>query len=171
MKIPKLILLLDLLLAFGCKQNSGNKAVAIFVDPGGVMKIANRHVQVYLNHKKLVDTSISADDLHPDNAKILKCFDIDSTKVNLLLVRINSKEVKLDLNRYTSQCLNIHATYDDVTVLNKIIKEADDDLISTKHITLDVKRFTDSLIATYPDKKFDTLMYQVDLKNCPCQVK
>jgi hypothetical protein len=139
----------------------------IIIDGGGEMKVSLRHVRVFFNGKKTVDTTINNNDLHPGIGKIISCFKIDTTLKNRLIVDVNSKKVEVDIGNYDSKCINFHVAYDDVTKISEIIKKAQNGAYEVGK-KFDSRKFADSLVSANPNDKLDTIICRVDLMNCTC---
>ncbi|MFI5163340.1 MAG: hypothetical protein ACHQHN_18820 [Sphingobacteriales bacterium] len=159
MKTRYVLILLSLFMS--CNSTNQRRKVSLLMDASSTLDVKSCRLKIMINDKKISDTIIHTDDLHPDLPKLVTQFTIDSTRKNLLTVRVNSKDATIDLNKIHDKNIVIHVFYDDMTKIQNEIRFADSIANSRRRI-LNINKLADSLRKLIPVDKRDTLILNVE---------
>lgn len=158
---------ISLFLFFGCNSFDKTRVVAISADASGAsdsLRSKRNRLDILLDYKIVVDTTIKMGDLNPDFSKLITKFKIDSTSNNILTIRMNSTSQSVDLNKFHLKRIDIHVFYNDMDKLESKIQEAEN-IATTQKKEFDVHKFIDSLRKIYPGEKLDTLILKIEHDN------
>ena len=143
-----------------------NRIVSVSLDPSGAIDVDKNFVTVYLNKNKIADTSVTND--HISNSKSVACLKIDSNQTNYLVIKVNYKQITIDLNKYHGRCVDIFLGYDNLIKIREGFKKMEIDSISKHRNMPDFRKYYNAQKKDNTKGQLDSLTCTVLLNECLC---
>ena len=151
--------------------NTSNKNVvkcALFFNPSQAFYSNELHVKAKLNDSLILDTIVK--NRRIDNSELLKCFNFESSSMQILSIYIGGKLQQIRLNSINHDCLNVFIRIDDHFLLDlkqdNIEKKK---MASENSSNLNSRQILDSLRLHAKNNEYDSISVNVKTDKCLCK--
>jgi len=141
---------------------------ALFFNPAQAFYSEKVSFRAKLNDSVLLDTIIK--NSRVDNSKLLKCFNFEASKDQILSINVNGKEQKIRLTHKRSKILNIFVTIDDHFLLDLKQKRLALGIfpLATNRKT-SMRKILDSLRSNALNNEYDSIGIVIKNEKCYCE--